>query len=71
MRVAFTAVCSFAFGVLVMDTAHEWKAARCKADRENAEHYATLIAQLLTDGGRLTAPGAVASCRVKHTEEKT
>jgi hypothetical protein len=40
-----------------------------EAKPNHCERYARVIATILTTGGTITAPGAVASCKVKHTKE--
>jgi hypothetical protein len=70
---ALVAVWSIGIGVLLRDVAQDWldvererQIAACKADREQAAEYASHLSKLLTDGGRLTAPGTVVSCKAKH-----
>jgi hypothetical protein len=72
---ALVAVWSLGLGVLLRDVAQDWldvekeqQIAACKADREQAAEYASHLSKLLTDGGRLTAPGTVVSCKARHIQ---
>lgn len=67
----FLVVFSFAAGVLVMDTAHEYRndVVECEANRENAERYAKLLSHVLNGGG-LEVDETRVSCRVKHNRSK-
>jgi hypothetical protein len=68
-KVALLATCSFALGVLVRDVAQDYRDAKLLAAcQQQAAEYASHLSKLLTDGGRLTAPGTVVSCRARHIQ---
>jgi hypothetical protein len=60
---------AFALGVLVRDVAQDYRDAKALAAcQQNAAEYASHLSKLLTDGGRLTAPGTVVSCKARHIQ---
>jgi hypothetical protein len=74
-KYALVAVWSLGLGVLLRDVAQDWldlerNAAMAACQARSAE-YASHLAKLLTDGGRLTAPGTVVSCKARHIQVKS
>jgi hypothetical protein len=66
-KYALVAVWSIGLGVLLRDVAQDWMDAKELAACEaRSAEYASHLSKLLTDGGRLTAPGTVVSCKAKH-----
>jgi hypothetical protein len=64
---ALVAVWSLGLGVLLRDVAQDWiEAPALAACEARSSQYASKLAKLLTDGGNLTAPGTVVSCKAKH-----
>ena len=71
-KYALVAVCSLALGVLLRDVAQDWMEEKALAACEaRSAEYASHLSKLLTDGGRLTAPGTVVSCKAKHLKVKS
>ena len=70
--ISLVAVCSFGLGVLVRDVAQDYRDAKVLAACEaRSAEYASHLSKLLADGGRLTAPGTVVSCKAKHIQVKS
>ena len=65
-KYALVAVWSIGLGVLLRDVAQDWIDAERDAKMAACAEYASHLSKLLTDGGRLTAPGTVVSCKAKH-----
>ena len=69
-KYVLVAVWSLALGVLLRDVAQDWldeKHAKVLAACEaRSTEFASHLSKLLTDGGNLTAPGTVVSCKAKH-----